>query len=74
MHVLSYFSMKTYVVGTHCNCHGKMIPVSTHICLHAEIGRIYMVNVLKFWIPKFLIKWQKKKEKSYLNNPKYWDR
>ena len=38
---LSYFSTKTYVVGTHWKSLGEALPMSTHnICFNREINKI----------------------------------
>ena len=38
-----YFSIKTYVVGTHWNCLAEAILMSTHnICFYGEIMKIIL--------------------------------
>ena len=40
--LLSYFSMKTYVVGTHQKHLGEVLLMTTHnICFHGEIRKKY---------------------------------
>ena len=44
----SYFSTKTYVVGTHYNCLSNMLLMSTHlICLHEEIRKNTKAQLFK---------------------------
>ena len=44
----SYFSTKTYVVGTHWNRLDKAIPMSTHnICFRGKIRKISVLFVRK---------------------------